>query len=534
MAQVPFRANLQTQAFPLLSELSGRTVIVPQQDQTFVPGVSIPLDGQVPIDRGVPQIYYAHNVMPSTYGYQSVGYDLEYTGIDWGGVTPSPVTFKTVYFIQGASIVSGKPASTGFKTYITMPKAGPNSVFVLDPLNKRWRMVAGAPTVTASTVITVATVNGVTYIYFSKIGCYIYNNNTNALVKRTLAGLAESTIIGLVAANGYLFAYSTLAVAWSSTVNVEDFTPSDVSGAGGGNVQEAKGNIVTAAVTSLGLILFTEGNAVSVIYSGNADFPWNFKAIPSSGGIATASQVSLDPVNGFQQAYTTNGLQQIGHTGAKTIYPQITDFLSGQIFENYDSATSTLTQVEIDWIMNKGLAVVADRYIVLSYGLYPTAQMTYAIVLDITQSRQGKLKIPHFFCFELRSLLSGVVETPRGALAFLNQNGDIHTVNFNLTAPALDSVMLLGKYQYIRQRMLEIFTIELENVKTGADFSITALPSLDGKTLAPEVPATQLVESNNYREFAFQDLVGTNISFLFKGRFNIVSFIMWFAPHGRR
>jgi hypothetical protein len=300
MAQIPFRANLQTTSFPLLSELSGRTIVVPQQDQNYVKGVSA-ADSQVPPDIGIPQIYYAHNVMPSTHGYQSVGFDTVYTGLDWGAVTPSAVEFKRAHLIQGGQIVSSKPASTGFKSYLSVPKSGANSVFVLDVVSGKWKIVLGAPTVTATTEVTVSTVNGVSYIFFSKIGTYIYNNNTNTLIARTLTGLAVASIIGMVASNGYLFAYTGTAVAWSSVVDVEDFVPSDVSGAGGGSLQEAKGTIVTAATTSLGLIIYTTANAVSVIYSGNADFPWNFKAIPSSGGISSAGLVSAEQTGGFQQ-----------------------------------------------------------------------------------------------------------------------------------------------------------------------------------------------------------------------------------------
>ena len=540
MAQTPYRANLQTMAIPMLSEYSGRTVIVGQQDQVFVSGVSIGSTAGasdsiagVPSDRGVPQIYYAHNVMPSTYGLQSIGYNVEYSGVDWQGVLPSELKFKDATLLQGAQIVASKPVGTGYKTYISAPKSGANSVFTLDPLAKRWKLVSGAPEVTDTTRITVATVNGVSYIYFSNIGCYVYDNNANALVARTLTGLDAPTILGIVAANGYLIAFSQSAIAWSSVVNVEDFTPSDVSGAGGGQVQEAKGKIITAAVTALGFILYTEANAVSVIYSGNASFPWNLKAIPSSGGVASAEMVSAEQIGGYQQVYSTNGLQQIGHTGSKTVAPQITDFIAGQLFEDYDTDTGKFSKTDFTWTMRKGLSVIADRYILVSYGLWPTADLTHAIVLDVAQNRMGKLKLTHAFSFELRSLQAQITETPRGSIAFLQSNGDIKSVNFNYTADAPDSIMLLGKYQYVRQRMLELHEVELENVRTGADFRIEALPALDGKNFQAPVAGYLRQDTGDYRDYMFDDCVGTNVSLLFKGKFNILSLVLWFSPHGR-
>lgn len=538
MAQIPFRANTQTMTFPLLSELSGQTIIVPQQDQTFVPGVSVPStasegNSQVPADRGVPQIYYAHNVMPSTYGYQSVGYDTVYSGINWESIPPADLKFESAKQIQGGQIVSDLPASTGFKSYLSVPKSGPNSVFVLDPTSRQWKIVQNAPVVLDTTEVSVATVNGVSYIFFSFIGVYIYDNNTNSLILRTLAGLDVTKVLGIVSTNGYLFAYKPTAVAWSSVVNVEDFVPSDVSGAGGGAIQEARGEIVTCRTTSLGLILYTTGNAVSCIYSGNADFPWNFKHISSSGGISSSELVSEEQTGGFQQVYSTNGFQQIGHTGCKTVSPQMTDFIAGHLFEDYDSITGQFSSVEFDWIMRKGLAVIADRYIVVSYGLYPDQDFTHAIVLDITQNRMGKLKVVHSNCFELRSLFSTITETPRGSIAFLQSNGDVKAVNFNFNAEAPDSVLFMGKYQYVRQRGLELHSVELENVKIGADFQLKGFPTLDGKNYLPEQVGYLAEASGNYRNFLFSSLVGKNISLLFTGRFNIISLCLWFSPHGR-
>lgn len=72
MAQIPFRGNTQQMAFPLLSKLSSRTVIDQGIDQTYIQKVSA--EESVPTDRGTPGAYYCHNIMPSTYGWQSVGY----------------------------------------------------------------------------------------------------------------------------------------------------------------------------------------------------------------------------------------------------------------------------------------------------------------------------------------------------------------------------------------------------------------------------------------------------------------------------
>lgn len=527
MAQIPYRANLQSMTFPLLSELSGRTVINPQTDNTYQRFMSS--DGQSPVDTGVPSIFYCHNVMPSTYGWQSVTYNQAYN-------PPSEISgldFERTELIYGGQVVAGGGVvGTGVKTYISITGIGANKVWVIASAFATWAAVANAPVIPANCVISVATINGVSYIYFSNVGCYIWDNNTNSLIARPLAGLVASEIIGIVAANGYLNAFTAKSVAWSSTVNVEDFVPSDTSGAGGGQVQEARGDIVTAVATSLGYILYTKENAVSVIYSGNSSFPWNFKAIPASGGISSVDVVSQQQAAGYQQVYSTNGIQQVAHQRCNTVVPNITDFIAGNTFEDFDSVTNSFTTTKFDWSMRKKLAVVADRYVVISYGMTPTDDLTHAIVLDLAQTRMGKLKITHTSCFELRSLNSQVTELPRDSLAFLQKNGTVKVVDFSLMQAAEDAVLIMGKFQYVRQKLLELNFLEVENVEVGDDFTALAMPSLNGKSFSPAVSGYLLETSENYRKFSWDGALGVNVSWLFKGTFNINSTIGWFSLVG--
>ena len=527
MAQIPYRSNLQSMTFPLLSELSGRTVINPQTDNTYQRFMSS--DGQSPVDTGIPSIFYCHNVMPSTYGWQSVTYYNAYNP----PAGPTNLDFERTELIYcGQTVAGGGVTGTGSKTYISIVGTGGGAVYALAPGFGTWIQVAGAPVLPAGCVISVATINGVSYIYFSNVGCYIYNNNSNTLIPRTLAGLNAAEIIGIVAANGYLNAFTLTGVAWSSTVNVEDFVPSDTSGAGGGQVQEAKGDIVTAVATSLGYILYTKENAVSAIYSGNSSFPWNFKAIPASGGISSVDVVSQQQAAGYQQVYSTNGMQQVAHQRCNTVVPNITDFIAGNVFEDFDSSTNTFTVSKFDWAMRKKLAVVADRYVVISYGQFPNADLTHALVLDLAQTRMGKLKITHTSCFELRSLNSQVTELPRDSLAFLQKDGTIKVIDFSLMQAAPDAVLIMGKFQYVRQKMLELNFLEVENVEVGDNFTALALPSLNGKNFGTAIPGYLLETAENYRKFSWDGAIGVNVSWLFKGTFNINSLVGWFSLVG--
>ena len=90
MSQVTIRANLSSVQIPLLTEEFGRSVIVRQQDLNYVPTVSSKAD--VDKDIGIPQVYYAHNVMPTNYGYRSVAYSNQIPA-----ASPAVNTFSQIF-----------------------------------------------------------------------------------------------------------------------------------------------------------------------------------------------------------------------------------------------------------------------------------------------------------------------------------------------------------------------------------------------------------------------------------------------------
>lgn len=530
MAQIPYRANVQSLAFPLLSTLSGQTVIDGQADQTYFPQVST--DGAVPVDRGIPQAFYAHNVMPSTYGWQSVGYK---TIINYPA--DGAMGFTQALPVRGASVSGDTITPLSVLRYISLASLDGGSsyqAYVTQDGIDAWQKIAnGNVNVDGDTVISIADVNGYTYICFSGFGTYVYNPFTDTLHKRTLRGLNDSEILGITSSNGYLLAWTYTSVAWSSPVDVEDFEPSDVSGAGGGSVQEAKGLLVTAVPTSLGFILYTRGNAVSVTFSGNETFPWNFKAIPGSGGITSPFQVSQRDISGSQYAYTSYGLQKVWHQKAETAFPSITDFLAGTVFEDFDSATNTFTQQILTVAMRKRVATISDRYLVISYGIAHNLPSTHAIVIDVAQSRYGKLKCLHTLCYERLDSEPDIVETARESIAMLAPDGQVKVVDFSPDADVTDAVLLLGKYQVQRTYGVQLQELEVENVKQGDTFEALALPSVNGKTFEPAVPGYLAEEAELSRRYLFSGPAGKNVSILFKGRFNLISVVCWFSLHGR-
>lgn len=512
MAQVVIRANLAATSFPLLSELSGRSIILKQQDQNYVPQVTSKED--VDKDVGVPQLYYCHNIMATAQGYQAVDY-LQLTAPVGGGV---------VDFTDVISVFEG---GTGNKAYIAYTAAG-NFYYGLDPFTT-W-VSLGHIVGSEGKNVTVGYINGITYIYVANVGCYQFNFSTNALTPITLTGLTPANILGIFACQGYLIAYAKDAVAWSSLIIPTDFVPSLATGAGGGAVQNAKGDIVACLSHTIGFVVYTSQNAVAAVASGNARFPFNFRELVNSGGLASDNLVAYDANSGNHYAYTTSGVQSVSLQQTQTVFPEVTDFLAGAAFEDFDETTHELTTTYLASTMQKRFAQVSDRYLVISYG---SGSFTHALIYDIALKRWGKVKVPHVQCFEYSLLVPEVVETPRRSMAFLQNDGTVKVVRLDLDNVTANGVLLLGKFQYMRQRVTQLQTVDLENIPAAAvNTYVEAKYTLDGKTLAP-APATLLKLSGLYRKYGFNS-VGVNHSILVQGSFHLVSVVVALNIHGRR
>jgi hypothetical protein len=504
MSQITYRANLSAKTFPMISQNWGRSVIVPQYDNTFNRQLVSKEDTDK--DVGIPQIFYCHNVMPHQQGFQSVGYTTIFAGLGSGYI------FQSTFLLRNVS---------GNSAYLGITSDG-----------KAYKQVNGAWTFLiqlANPYITTAYVSGTTYLYVSAVGCYKYNFTTNTLDPVTLSGLNTLNILGITYSAGYLIAWSVNSIAWSSTVDPTDFVPSLITGAGSGGVESARGAIIGCVAHTQGFIIYTSNNAVVAKYSGNSRYPFNLVEIVGSGGLANLSNVTFDANTGNHYAYTTSGLQLVSTTQTQTYLTELTDFISGKLFEDYDEDTEVFSATVLTDSLQKAVTLISDRYLVISYGI---SSLTHALVYDCIDKRWGKLKIPHVQCFEYQVPAVGVIEVPRQSIAFLQLDGTIKVVDFSVTSLSSNGVIALGKYQFVRQRLLQLDEIILENVQPNASFSVYNLVALDGKNGVKSVP--YLAESNGlYRKYTTRD-IGTNHSLVFKGGFSLVSLVLLFNIHGKR
>jgi hypothetical protein len=454
--------------------------------------------------------------MPTDNGYKSVGYKQITTAVG--------ATFVDIVQIYD---------DTGLQANLAITAEG--LLWVMQTGSTAWTsmMAPPRPAAIAGKRMTVGTVGGVSYIYFSNIGCYTYDFATNTLTATPLvpgaAGFTEADVLGVTNNRSYLLAYTKDSVFWSSLLDATDFNPSLTTGAGGGALEGARGIIMTLEAVYGGFIAFTNKNAVSAIASDNTRFPFNFLEIPSAGGLPDASFVSYDSNSSTLYAYTTAGLQQLGLKGSNTIHPEATDFISGNLFESYNESTNTLTRdTAAGAVVKKRIVVVASRYLIISYGI---VALTDAIVYDTIYKQWGKLKIDHVDCFEW---VRSDTESAKNSIAFCTSTGALYTLDMDIQSSVSNGVMLLGKYQYHRSRLITLEKVEVENViQDGSQFTLLDLPTIDGKNFAPAIVGYNSAHDGLHRQYLFHN-TAVNHTIVLKGNWNASSMIITFHVHGKR
>lgn len=542
MAVYTMRANLSSAIFPFATEFWGRSIISHGLDQNYDQS-SINAPGVV-IDKGIPQAFYMHNVVPTNQGFQSIGYSQFVPAF-----APPATDFDQVYPIQTAS--GGK--------FLFVPAAGKNYIF--DANTGIWASVSPfAPgTVPSNVQVSTAFVHGETYIFYANYGCFKYDPVLLVMTPVTLTGLSIPTTLGICAANNYMIAYNGTSIAWSSTTDPTLFTPSLTTGAGGGSVNEAKGQIIAALQLSGGFAIYCELNIVFAKYSGNVNFPFVTKEIPGSAGISDLHKVSWQSNLASHVAWTAAGLQQVGPAQAEDIYTELSDFIGAKIFEDFDEGTLTFSSEYLGTQLWIDVNVITERFLVVSYGKVFN-QFTHAIFYDIGLKRYGKFKINHVDCFEWNfPNLSGFItygklsataygdlsgttyaqlgsnvsppKTFRQSLCFLQADGTVKSVVFDASELTADGVLLAGKFQLARNNWLQHEGTEIDIVGSGNTFNYYIMPTLDGKTLKPAIPCYLAVNGSRTREY-LKTVVGQNVSALFVGQFNLTSLVMTFTDAG--
>lgn len=517
------RSNLSAAIFPFNQSWMGRSVIVGQYDQNFDRSVVSTADTDK--DRGIPQVFYMHNVVPTGQGFMSISHDEQLAAA--GAFTfDKMMTLRNTSedrFLYVPSIFGGTLQNLVYDPSLTPP------AYTQTPITP-----GGG---NSTPLVTTAYINNRTYVWIAKVGMYEYDKVTHQLVSVPTPALTVGDILGICAANGYLIAWSLTRVFWSSITDPTDFTPSLVTGAGAGNVNDTRGPIQFCMSISGGFIVYTERNAVGASYTGNAYYPFVFKEIVNSGGVLSIEDVTADSSNAQHYAITTSGLQQLDRLTAVGVFPELTDFLISKILEDFDEAAFTFTETQLANPVIHKLTLCANRYLICSYGSAVTAPLlSYALAYDLVLKRWGKFKIDHVDCFDYFAPLLSTTppqDSVKGSVGFLTSDGRVTTVNFSSANPNANGAFVLGKFQFFRNALIQLNAFTWENKNVDAAFECRVLPSMDGKNFdTPVVP--YLMSSAGYLRDYNCRVPAVNVSLAAVGGFTFCSNEIEFTKLGDR
>ena len=535
MAQFTHRIDLTKSNFPLLSSEMGRTVLVSNNRNTPTNEASNP-----------PEVLYMHNVMPTKRGLQSVGF--KEILVD----SASSVLFKKVLHIH--NVENNSAAGVWYNdrpALLAYTNEGFNKLDVNLNGTASWIL---DPKVLGSNQIepTVANVKGASYVLI-RPDVPVSVDDLGSLNLKSFIGNPFRNILGITEAFGYLIAWgsevsfslSSTLIAWSSLIDPLNLTPSAATGAGNGRVEGAKGEILFCAPNSKGFLIYCKSNVVAAIYTGNKQFPFKFVTVEGSKGLDTrfidtsgfpnlAGRIAYDTDSYGHFIYSAvAGLQLVNTIKAEAIFPEVTDFLAGLTIEDFDETTKTfsISTVAADTTLKKRLAYIASRYLVISYGI---TEFTHALIYDLTLERLGKIKFTHVDVFEHRHGKIGSVyrELSKESIALMDKTGATSVISFNPEDTTRTGVLILGKYQWHRDRFLTLHKVTTENVEAADSFSFTDMASLDGRNISSLVTGVE-TSGVGYRDFALISSA-KNHSLAFIGSFILSTLELLFTLGGRR
>lgn len=558
MAQITYRCNLSAKGFPFLLSEVGRSVIIPGPDQNFSrqsPGVG---DGDR--DVSIPQAYFLQNALPTPQGYISA----DFTQIGLGGIgypyvsmTIASANNRQVYF----SITKVPLGPYRLRAFLPSPVSGAfpgnwDSQGVVDV------PVGGLDFPTNSFIPHAVVIKN--NIYFARRGV------TNSLLRMDVSIFPPSATLVAVATtggfdfdfitacSGYLIGLKGSQVHWSNPANELDFTPSATTGAGTAILAEIRGSIISVVSTPGGFLIYTSQNIIFASFTGNSRFPFAFREVFGSAGIQAPWHVSNDPNTEEHFAWTSAGILRIYRGVAELIFGDVQNFISGNKYPALDPFDgnpkrlydATPINSESVAVFYRGVALVSKRYLVLSWGASLISRYTHALIYDTSLGRWGSLNFRHEKVFGAEAYFELTERGDTERICFLTNTGDVFAVNTRLNVnpptnrvnPGLPAIVL-GKFQYSRQRLITLQEIQVERVAKATATTpsnaqeVYILPSKDGKNLdLPVFPVTRSTNPVGMRDlYVYKcNVTAINHSVVICGGFDVSTVILKFNVNGQR
>lgn len=507
MAEYKFTAAINPAVFPFISAFQNRPIIIPGADNRLRLANSGARDTETDNNpTPYPAIAYCENVIPTLEGVKSVGYTLLQDEV------PGETKFNDVYQLRDAL--------NNF--WYFSPAEGLN--YVISNIGSSWTSTDPLISTTQDPV-SLAYVNGRQFVLYSTNILLEWDGTNFIDQSASLTGVAIADIIAICASGNYMCLICTdLSFKWSSLVNPLDFVPDDTTGAGSQIPSDARGGGVYLTQLSGGVLIHFDQNTVAALTTNNSAQPWVFREVRNAGGLINYRGVSTDNISGNCVMWGTNGFQIVGLRDADNVFPALTDFLAGNVFETFDSTTNLLTitrdsgpisaRIKINFFLN--------RYYTISYmqsGVDdPDGEYTYALIYDTQLRRWGKLKIGHKDIFLL-------AESPRESLMLIKENGAGYLIDINYTVNTGEGVVIMGRYQLSRTSQVCSQEVELEVLGFEDNPTVHVATNYNGRTVGEIFEMIPYEVDETYRSFQKQ-IEGLNLSFIIKGTFHLSTMIV--------
>jgi len=545
MPQIKFLSDLNVAEYPLLTKWMPRTVVQDAPDGST-------LYNRPPISH--PQVMYLQDVLPTKYGYKSVGYKQ---------LVAAPVT-PNLNFAQEITAIDQSQNKALIGVALN------SKIYMLTAASPLWQDVTPASWA-GGDAVTYGIVNGITYLYLANFGCYAVNITGVSLTATTLIGITAANILGMSAAVNYMLLWDASGtVYWDSTVNPLDFTPSIITGAGSEIPADLSGKIVVIVpLSTSGFAIYTTQNIVLASFSNNTQFPWLMRNAAGSSGINHYSKVSLGQDLGFHVAATYAGILQVTQQGCTTIVPEAMDFLAARIYESYDFVNNVIVSTVLDTVLAYRITIVGARYTILSFGVTAIAgtQQIYtdALVYDTVLKRWGRISIDHTCIFEIDVNLEGVISPYTAAsevgqtyasaspqsyisantnisnppqvgriIGCLGIDGTVSLASEDYSSYNQNSVMWLGKYQSTRDYNLVLEELLVEEITSdNTNFNLLTIPSYNGRDLSAPLTPVVIELGTKLRRYGMRTEAQNHIIVLL-GSFSLSALQLTAQLGGRR
>lgn len=555
MATQKFKAALTNSKFPFLYAHAPRAVL----QQGLDPTARLPfsyMGNPASADYNSIEMLYCENAVPTANGYASVRFDDAIAAL--GG--SSFERFSVVRRSDETSYLIAIYVSGVF-----------GSAYLYDPATDEWVNNFFYYSPSAYDLHSIIYVGGKTY-YFVQQGVLLELSGTSLSFKyadlRLPENYSSSDIMCGCGASNYMILATESEILWSAPTDSLEFADT-LLGAGRQIPIDLKGKIRATVPISGGFIIYTTKNAVAAFFTNRADTPFLFKEILGSAGILSSEQVTGDANGSEHYVYGHAGIQRVSLQRADTILPDCADFLSGDAYNQWNSTTHTVDQINSAQSKIK-INLILNRYLVISYA-FASSQFQQALIYDLSLERWGKVKTPHvdvgLLPWAINSaagsrpatieeltdpiedyvvpignfnVLTGedTVELEllhwRDNIGFMSYDAAIKAMKVENSLQSVESgsgVLVFGHVQVTRGRKVTLQAIELDGLVDG---NVYVLPSLSGYDRDTSQATTLTDSDGNYKQYR-KRVTAENFDVAIEaGSFSLSSVVIETTIHGSR